>query len=332
MPGSEMPDARPLFPRDTQIIKALNPDDYMALRGRAHAAIDLMLEHERWDVVHDHMGAYLTAQPKSSIPAGTGTVLSVYGLRSNPHYAEIYRRAGALQADRRMVVTACSLYHRRHLLPTVATDYVVRHAVPDRALLDASPDPMMTIYWAAIMPGKAQLEVARVARGTGAKVVFAGPVLVASPSDARYAERFLEAVSRADPAPTINAIDERSLTQPTTYVGEVFDMSVQEALFARAGRFLLCAKHEEPFSLAILEAMAYGLPVAAGPFDSAVEALDGVGHFVESLDPRDIAAGLRWLGPRREDVQAHARREFSIPEWAARWDAVYADSINRSRN
>jgi glycosyltransferase involved in cell wall biosynthesis len=329
MPGSELPDARALFPADTQIIKASSARSYAELRRRAHVQIDRMLADEHWDVVHDHMGAYLTAEPGPAIPAHVGSVLSVYGLRSNPHYSEIYRRAGIVKAHRRFVATACSCDHRRHLASTLTADHVIRHAVPERTLLDVRSDPVLTVYWAAIMPGKAQLEVAQAARQADARVVFAGPLLESSATEAGYARRFLATARRTEPSAALAAIDKRSLVSPATYIGEVFDPSLQEALFARGGRFLLCATHEEPFSLAILEAMAYGLPVAAGPFHSAREALGGVGHFVESLERSDIITGLRWVGPPRTGVQAYARRSFSIAAWASRWDSVYRDAIGR---
>jgi glycosyltransferase involved in cell wall biosynthesis len=74
------------------------------------------------------------------------------------------------------------------------------------------------------------------------------------------------------------------------YIGGTADV------LAAADVFALCA-HAEPFGIAILEAMAAGLPViaarAGGPLDIIHDGVDGV--FFNPRDPRDLAEKIRGL-------------------------------------
>lgn len=334
--GSHVPYAIELFPRDIQVTKARDRVAYERLHRATDAVIDHLLRTEKWDIVHDHMGAYLTSQNRADIPPRIGTILSCYGLLDNPHYVGIYNSIPSLRERLpHVVVTVCSMNHQTHLSPVFHADHIVYHAVPPQPLA-RSARPHFILYWAAIQPGKAQLLALAAAEQANTPIVFAGPVLTGTPAFDAYAAEFRQRVcwmpelsSLATPEAVLNAIGQVHRDTLGVYIGEISSVPLQRALFANATRFLLCASHAEPFSLALLEAMAHGLPIVAGPFESALEEIGKAGVYIEALSVDAIVQAIECKPADSEFIQAYARKMFSLDNWVTKWSLVYDDALSK---
>jgi glycosyltransferase involved in cell wall biosynthesis len=82
----------------------------------------------------------------------------------------------------------------------------------------------------------------------------------------------------------------------------------------RAADLFVFFSHSEGLSLALLEAMATGLPIVASDIPSNVEALAGTGVTVPLSDPRRAAAAILALiaDPARRDALGRAARARAI--------------------
>ena len=116
------------------------------------------------------------------------------------------------------------------------------------------------------------------------------------------------------------------------------DAELREVL-ARAHAFVT-ATRAEMFGIAVLEAMAFGLPVLAPAVGSLPEVVgDGVGGHLVPFDPESTLPArladvlVRWAADPAERARlgaggaARARREFSPAALAAGVTAVYLDAI-----
>jgi len=116
------------------------------------------------------------------------------------------------------------------------------------------------------------------------------------------------------------------LTRIVEWLGE--QPSAQD--FLREMDCLVIPAHREPFSVAMLEALALGVPVLAansgGARDIIVPARNGW-HFT-SGDPRELARSLAMLAESDALRTVNLKREdlapFSAPVVAAEWERVYA--------
>ncbi len=137
-------------------------------------------------------------------------------------------------------------------------------------------------------------------------------------------------------AGTVRAQIERlQLTDQVSFVGHV----TEPAALVAGSRMLVCASREEGFGLAIVEAMALGVPVVAtrcgGPDSFLTHDADAL--LVEPDNPRALADAIGWLAadPRLATRLASAasqtyRSRFTAEHTAARFQAVLATLTGHS--
>jgi glycosyltransferase involved in cell wall biosynthesis len=93
---------------------------------------------------------------------------------------------------------------------------------------------------------------------------------------------------------------------------------------------LVVASHNEPFSIAVLEALAAGVPVLAADSGGAGDLLvpEKTGWLFRSGDAASLARGIATLvetdALARVQISSDVVREFTAPVVAARWAEVYA--------
>ena len=147
------------------------------------------------------------------------------------------------------------------------------------------------MFLGRIHPDKGAADAIRVARAAGRSLVLAGIV-----QDQAYFEGEVEP----------------HLGKNVRYIGPV-GPSQRDALLGAASALLHLIHFDEPFGLAVVEAMACGTPVIAYPRGSMPEVIDdGVSGFLARDEPDAVTAVGRLGSIDRSAVRARAER-FSVP-------------------
>lgn len=251
------------------------------------------------DAIHDHCGgAMLVGAQALGIAPVVHTVHGALGEPEQTCYSSLQPEVGLIaisEAQRRSA----------HALSWLA---IVHNPVDVAALRIADPrekEPYL-LCLARICPAKGQHLAVEVARRTGRRLVLAGKVEPTPEGLAYY---------REEVAPAIDAV---SIIHVHNVAG-----AQKAGLLAGATALLAPLQWDEPFGLAMAEAMASGTPVLAFPRGAAPELVTpGVtGFIVEDLDAMAAAVPeASTADPRR--CAEEARRRFA-PERAA---AEYLDA------
>jgi len=119
---------------------------------------------------------------------------------------------------------------------------------------------------------------------------------------------------------------EPQLGPDVEYVGEA-DFAAKNALLSRARALLFPIDWQEPFGLAMIEAMACGTPVLAFAGGSVEEIVrDGVNGWI-CRDAADMAARIRSLAIPPESCRSWADDHYSIARMADDYVAIYERAI-----
>jgi glycosyltransferase involved in cell wall biosynthesis len=124
-------------------------------------------------------------------------------------------------------------------------------------------------------------------------------------------------------------VDVLGVSDETAFVGFVMGERKAE-VFSTADAFVL-PSYSEGFSVAALEAMAWGLPVVLSRqcgFPEAAEA--GAGLQVEP-EAGSLAAAIEWLLEEPERARMMGRRARSLVEQKYTWDAIGAEVLEAYR-
>ncbi len=257
------------------------------------------LSGERFDLVHDHAGA-------------EGLLLAAFCGLSAPVVGTFHEPVGAAEAaflseiDERVALVAVSAAQRAGGdAAGVRWAGTVHHGLDEGELLGALPDKDgYLVQLARIDPSKGQHVAIQVAQRAGLPLVLAGK-LDDLPECRGYFGRWIEPHLGSD----------------VTWVPEVRGLEKAD-LLARATAAVFPLQWEEPFGLALVEAMANGTPVVAltrgaarelvedgvtgllaGDVDELVQAV----HEVRRLDPQRCADRTRERFSSRRMVQAYLR-------------------------
>ena len=279
--GSQ-PDAIALAPRSWRADLG-GPDERLRELTYASRVATTIAQLENIDVIHDHCG-FATLVAACAVDVAP-VVHTVHGDIPEA-YATFYSSA-AQQAS----FVAISAAQRRTLpeFPWIGT---VHNAVDVESLM-VTPEQKVPflLCLARICPDKGQHVAIEVARRTGMRLVLAGKV-EATPQSTEYFKRMVE--------PSIDGI--RVLHFDNVAGDE------KARLLARAYALLAPLQWDEPFGLAMVEAMASGTPVIAigrgaapelvteGTTGFLVNDVDGMVHAVSqvaALDPSACAAATR---------------------------------------
>ncbi|HEX6802874.1 MAG TPA: glycosyltransferase family 4 protein [Terriglobales bacterium] len=112
------------------------------------------------------------------------------------------------------------------------------------------------------------------------------------------------------------------------YIGPA-DLKAKNELLGNSMAMLFPIQWNEPFGLAMVEAMACGTPVLAMPGGSVTEVVrEGVsGHICRNV--REMANRAMNLNFKPAEVRAYVEENFSIRKMASRYTALYQEILGR---
>src|SRR5439155_5468659 len=273
--GSE-PDAIVLAPRYWRSDLG-GPDERLRELTYATRVASTLEELDRIDVVHDHCGfSSLIAACLTDVAPVIHTVHGDIPEAYSTFYSAVAGRAGFVS------ISAA----QRHSMPGLPWIGTVHNAVDvDRLEVTPSEKEPYLLCLARICPDKGQHVAIEVARRTGMRLVLAGKV---------EAMRHTIDYCKRHGAP---AIDDDRVVHLNNAAG-----ADKTRLLSRAYALLSPIQWEEPFGLAMVEAMASGTPVIAMARGAAKELVtEGVtGFLVKDVDEMaravPLAAGVEpWL-------------------------------------
>jgi len=330
---STHPLAVPLLPRNHVPISPTFPhNNYDPLSIAMARSCELATDA---DVVHDHQGS-LSLYAMQRQTDMSRWFISVYA--QPRHYAYKQMFAALSTAIRhtavRPFIIMASHDQRRDFAQILAADTVI-HPIPRDCPDYSATCGVAPLCLAGIRPDKCQLELALAAKRVRTGIIFAGPLLIYDDTSRSYADSFLQHIDTAVDAEAMSEVDLRSLisnldcADRTVYLGELVSESKIELLFSSASRLILLNRTREVFSTVVLEALLRGIPVVAGPYDSAWESSSGMAHILATLDDTQFANALHCTLPQRELIRDFVTLIHNPRRWC---DQVHLCYLRRLRS
>lgn len=283
------------------------PDERLRELTYAGRISDAVTRLGRIDVIHDHCGfSSLVAAALANVAPVVHTVHGSIPEAYSTFYSTFAGRVGFV------AISAA----QRNLVPELPWIDTVHNAVDVEALhvTPAQKQPYL-LCLARICPDKGQHIAIEVARRVGMRLVLAGKV-EDIPEATDYFQRYVGP-----------AVDGDRVVHVANVAGEE-----KAQLLARAHAALAPIQWEEPFGLAIVEAMASGTPVIAMARGAAPELVtEGVtGFLVQDVD--GMAAAVPAVAGLDPWACAEATRaRFSPSQMAASYLRLY-DEVNWEAN
>lgn len=283
------------------------PDERLRELGWALRIIDRLDELDGVDLVHDHVGhATLTA---CALASPVPVVHTAHGpmLRS---YRDFY---GSLHGRVAMLAISDSQRRVAPELPWFATVHNAVDVAELRVGVEAEAEDPYLLWMARVNPDKGQHVAIEVARRARMRLVLAGKVDEGAAGQ-EYYERCV--------APSIDG--DRVVHIPNVAGAE------KAKLLAGATALIAPLCWEEPFGLALVEAMASGTPVIAFPRGAAPELVeDGVtGFLVQDADA--MVPAVAQIGSiSRTACAERARSRFSARAMAEGYLRAYEGVLTR---
>ena len=269
-----------------------------------HAAY-LHIKHRAFDIVHEHSG-YAGILLASLLDLQSAAVATIHG--------DLEEADGQFLAAVAGNVELVSISRaQRATVASVRWAATVHNAVDPGALRLGLQPGDYVVDLARICEDKGQHLAIEVARRAGLRLVLAGKVDEGSDE---YFEREVR--------PHLGAGVEWQ---------ENVSGRAKAELLAGAAALVFPIQWEEPFGLAMVEAMASGTPVVATPRGAAVELVDEGVTGCLGEDVEDLVEALeRARQIDRNACAAHARERFSPHRMAEEYVGVYLDAIARRRD
>lgn len=168
------------------------------------------------------------------------------------------------------------------------------------------------LFAGRIVPEKGVAEAVQVARKTGNKLLIAGPTFV-------------------DTQPYFNKRIKPYLNDDIRYLGYV-KRNELAPIIARAKAFLMPIKWEEPFGVAMIEAMASGTPVIAYNRGSVPEVVqDGVTGYVVADRKGMVRAVQRVDALSRINCRKHIEKNFSMEHMVDGYEKAFQNAIIKTK-
>lgn len=264
-----------------------------------------MLQRRAFDIVHDNSG-YVGLLMAAMCHLQSAAVGTLHGDLSEADGEFL----GTIDRDVALVAISAAQRARVHW---VRWGGVVHNAVdPTNLEIGLEPGGYL-LDLARICPDKGQHVAIDVARRAGRRLVLAGKV---GEDDQGYFREKIEP-HLGDGVEWIENVAGREKTR----------------LLAGAAGLLFPIQWEEPFGLAMIEAMASGTPVIATPRGAAVEVVDeGVTGFLGAEAEDLVRAVDRLPEIDRGACAAHARDRFSPQRMARGYADVYQKAIQVRRD
>ncbi len=255
------------------------------------------LERRRFDVIQDHSElAGLPVWYRRASPPVVSTIHSALEPFDSPLLEEVSGHICLVAVSR----------SQRAGAPGARWAAVIHNSVDLDRLVVGTRKRDLLLQLARICPDKGQHISIQVARAAGLPLVLAGKV----EADAEGRAYFREQV-------------EPWLGRGVTWIENV-QGEAKARLLSEARAMLFPIQWEEPFGLAMVEAMASGTPVIATPRGAAPELVaDGVTGFLADHVEGMLAALGRLGELRPEAIAATARRRFCPSRMAGAYEALY---------
>ncbi|MFC7549543.1 glycosyltransferase family 4 protein [Plantactinospora sp. GCM10030261] len=261
----------------------------------AHLArVNQMLADERFDVVHDHTTAGVLFARHRPAP----TVLTVHN-RPTGELADVLT-----DVDPSAGLVAIS-HAQRRLRPELSWIDVVHNGMVGNLPVKARPGIGPVLWLARYAPDKGPDLAIHACRAAGLPLVLAGKCN--EPVEEEYLHRVIE--------PMVGP-DVTLLRNP--------DRQTCVDLLLAARCLIMPVRWEEPFGMAMLEAMATGTPVVALNRGAVPELINHGETGLICDDPVDLAPALRDVSAiEPENCVSHVRRWFSAERMAEGYERVY---------
>ena len=268
-----------------------------------------------------HVNSLVALPEAVFIKAGGHTVLLHAHEMSQPSVKHGVSRAIAWRMDRLVAVSQASAAALSTARGTPEIAYEGTSVPPEAITVSGQPRPFRVGSVGVLARRKGTdllIEAARILRERDAGVAFE---LVGSPTDeadVAWGERMAERAAATGIAHLPRADVPKKLREWDAFV---------------------LASRLDPFPIAMLEAMAHGLPVIGSRVDGIAEQLaGGCGVLTEPEDPNDLATAIervsRMSAPERESRGAAARRRvtehFTVEHQAEALDRAYRATLGET--
>ncbi len=264
--------------------------------GQAFDQIDLAIEGERFDVVHDHSGFTGLAMAGRLQTPMVHTLHGAFTPETASFYARHGHKAALVGISQAQLATAP---------PGLTPIAAIPNPIDLRAwpLQERKRDYLLWV--GRITPEKGPQRAIAAARLVDVPLVLAG---VVQPGHQEFFDREI--------APHIDGSAVR-------YVGEISG-AVKRSLFAHARGLLMPIRWAEPFGMVMIEALACGTPVIAFPEGAARDVIDDGRTGFLVADERGMADAIGHLHRiRPADCRDWVRRTCEVDLAAAAYERVY---------
>lgn len=204
----------------------------------------------------------------------------------------------------------CISNNQKRSLPALSFVRTVYHGIDLKKFkFNNKPDDFF-IFSSRIVPEKGLDIAVRLAKKLNIKLIITGPL---PNSQKDYFDREIKPY----------------LDNKIKYLGVLNQLKLKE-LMSKARALLMPIRWEEPFSLVIIEAMAFGTPVIGFSRGSIPELIinNKTGFIVDTEDQMARAIGRVNL-LNRVDCRRHVKKNFSITKMTENYENVYREIINR---
>jgi glycosyltransferase involved in cell wall biosynthesis len=274
---------------------------YMDKELEARNAYELYRDAASYDVVHCH---WPTLAPYFAASTATPTIITYHYVDRAEH--EYYR------ANVPGLFPVYVSHRQAALLGEPDLPVVYNGLDMDSMPFVPTPDDYLVVV-GRMLPTKGIAEAIAISRLAGERLVIVGAVSdYIQWSRAYFEEQVLPHVDG----------------DRVTYIAEAPNARVLD-LVSKAKGFLFPLQGEEPFGLAVLEAMACGTPVVTMPQGAMPELVaDGVsGYLVETQ--ADAASAVRKLASLdRAAVRSHVASTFTVERMVDGYEAIYTQVVS----
>ena len=273
---------------------------YLDKEMEARNSFNLYRQGDRFDVIHAH---WPTLAPYFSTLTETPTVVT---------YAYIERHLHAYyRATFPNLYPVCISKSQAAMLGEPSLPVVYNGIDVDQVPFGETPEDFLIIV-GRITPNKGIAEAIRIARAAGERLIIVGSPTPYLPWSRAYWEEEVQPWVDGDQIQHREHMPNRDVI----------------ALVARAKAFLFPLQWEEPFGLAVAEALAAGTPVVTYPKGSMPELVsDGKTGFLVESEAEAVRALARIQAIDRRCCRQSIAKRFPIDRMVTAYEELYAHAI-----